>query len=60
MVVRLLREVQVTNLKRGPQDAKEVFEGEMCGLNIATTSRLDIQEGDDVQLFTRESVSRHL
>lgn len=56
----LLAEVQVTNLKRGPQDAKEVFEGEMCGLNIATTSRLDIQEGDDVQLFTRESVSRHL
>lgn len=56
----MLAEVEITNLKRGPQDTKEVFEGEMCGLNIATTTRLEIQEGDEVQLFTRESVSRHL
>lgn len=55
-----LGEVEVTGLKRGPQDAKEVFEGEMCGLSLATSSRLDLQEGDQVQLFTRESVSRHL
>ena len=56
----LLAEVQVANLKRGPQDAKEVFEGEMCGLGLTTTSRLDLQEGDHVQLFTRESVTRKL
>lgn len=56
----ILGEVEVTNLKRGPQDAKEVFEGEMCGLSLATSTRLELQEGDQVQLFTRESVSRHL
>jgi translation initiation factor IF-2 len=56
----ILGEVEVTGLKRGPQDAKEVFEGEMCGLSLGTSSRLDLQEGDQVQLFTRESVSRHL
>lgn len=55
-----LGEVQVTNLKKGPQDTKEVFEGEMCGMNIATTSRLDIQEGDHIELFTRQAVARSL
>lgn len=56
----LLAEVNVTNLKRGPQDTKEVFEGEMCGLSLATTGRVDVQEGDDVQLYSQEAVTRHL
>lgn len=55
-----LGEVEVTNLKRGPQDTKEVFEGEMCGMSIATTSKLDVQEGDHVELFTRQAVARTL
>lgn len=55
-----LAEVSITNLKRGPQDTKEVFEGEMCGISLETTSRLEVQEGDQVRLFTRESVDRHL
>lgn len=56
----VLAEAELTNLKRGPQDTKEVFEGEMCGLSLATTSRLDIQEGDRIQAFTREMVTRSL
>lgn len=55
-----LMEVEITNLKRGPQDTKEVFEGEMCGMNIATTSKLDLQEGDHIELFTRQAVARTL
>lgn len=55
-----LAEVEITNLKRGPQDAKEVFEGEMCGLSFKTTSRVDIEEGDHIELFTREMVTRSL
>lgn len=55
-----LAEVEITNLKRGPQDAKEVFEGEMCGLSFKSTSRVDIQEGDRIQVFTRETVARSL
>jgi translation initiation factor IF-2 len=55
-----LAEVEVTNLKRGPQDTKEVFEGEMCGMNLATTSKLDLQEGDRIEVFTRETVARSL
>lgn len=55
-----LAEVSVSNLKRGPQDTKEVFEGEMCGLSLDTTSRLEVQEGDRVVFFKRETVERHL
>lgn len=56
----VIAEVEVTNLKRGPQDTKEVFEGEMCGMNIATKQKVEVLEGDTIELFTRESVTRHL
>lgn len=56
----LVAEVEVTNLKRGPQDAKEVLEGEMCGLSLKTTSRVDVQEGDHIEVFSRRTVARNL
>jgi translation initiation factor IF-2 len=55
-----LAEVEVTNLKRGPQDAKEVLEGEMCGVNLKTASRIELQEGDKLEFFTRQTVTRKL
>lgn len=55
-----LAEVEITGLKRGPQEAKEVFEGEMCGLSFRTASRVDLQEGDHIELFSRKSVIRTL
>lgn len=55
-----LAEVEVVNLKRGPQDVKEVLEGEMCGVSLRTSSKLDLQEGDRLELFTRETISRSL
>lgn len=55
-----IAEMQVTNLKRGPQDAKEVLLGEMCGVNLATTSKVDLQEGDHLEFFTRTTVTRTL
>lgn len=55
-----LAEVEVTSLKRGPQDAKEVFEGEMCGLSFRSTSRVDLMEGDYIEFFKRETVARTL
>ncbi len=55
-----LAEVQVTSLKRGPQDAKEVVEGEMCGVSFSSTARVDLQEGDRLEFFTREAVTRSL
>ncbi len=55
-----IAEVEVTNLKRGPQDTKEVLEGEMCGLSFQSSSRVDLQEGDHIDLFKRETVVRTL
>ena len=55
-----LGEVEITGLKRGPAEAKEVFEGEMCGLSFSTSHRIDLQDGDHIELFTREAIQRTL
>ncbi len=56
----VLAQVEVTGLKRGPAPAKEVFESDMCGMSIKTTGRVDLQDGDRIELFTRETVQRTL
>lgn len=55
-----LAEVKIANVQRQQQEAKEVFEGEMCGLSLKTTKKLLIEEGDKLELFTRELVKRTL
>jgi translation initiation factor IF-2 len=55
-----IAEVQVTSVQRQQQEAKEVFEGEMCGLSLKTTKKLNLEEGDTLELFTRELVKRTL
>ncbi len=56
----LIAEVEVTGLKRGPVEAKEVQEGEMCGMSFKSKSRVDVQEGDHIEFFTRELKTRSL
>ncbi len=51
---------EVEGLKRGPQETKEVVEGEMCGVQLKTESKLELQEGDRLDLFSREVVARTL
>ncbi|MFI5240477.1 MAG: translation initiation factor IF-2 [Candidatus Saccharimonadia bacterium] len=48
----------ITNLQRDKQDAKEVFEGEVCGMSLATTSNVEI--GDQVEFYTTETRARTL
>lgn len=55
-----IAEVEVTGLKRGPVEAKEVLEGEMCGLSFTSKARVDIAEGDHIEVFTRELKTRSL
>lgn len=55
-----LAEAEVTNVQREKQEAKEVFEGEMCGLRLKTTGRVNVEEGDRLEFFTRELVKRTL
>lgn len=56
----LAKEVTITGLKRGPTDTKEVQTGEMCGIQIQTDSKLELQEGDRIEVFVREEVARTL
>jgi translation initiation factor IF-2 len=52
--------LEVTNLKRGPQDVKEVLEGEMCGLSLKTEKRVEVQENDRIEFFNRQTKTRAL
>ncbi|MNH50475.1 Translation initiation factor IF-2 [compost metagenome] len=55
-----LGEVEITKVQRQQQEAKEVFEGEMCGISLKTTKKLLLEEGDTLEFFTRELVKRTL
>jgi translation initiation factor IF-2 len=55
-----IAEVEVTSVQRQQQEAKEVFEGEMCGLSLKTTKKLLLEEGDKLEFFTRELVKKTL
>jgi len=55
-----LAEVEVAKVQRQQQEAKEVFEGELCGLSLKTAKRLQLEEGDKLEFFTRELVKRSL
>lgn len=56
----LIAEVEVTSLKRGPQDATEVVEGEMCGLSFKSTTKVDLQIGDHLEFIRRQVIERTL
>jgi translation initiation factor IF-2 len=55
-----IAEVEVEKVQRQQQEAKEVFEGDMCGLSLKTTKKLLIEEGDKLEFFTRALVKRTL
>ncbi|HRJ06644.1 MAG TPA: translation initiation factor IF-2 [Candidatus Saccharibacteria bacterium] len=55
-----IAEVEVTKVQRAQSEVKEVFEGEMCGLSLKTTKKLQLEEGDKLEFFTRELVKRTL
>jgi translation initiation factor IF-2 len=53
-------EAEVLSVQRQQQEAKEVFEGEMCGLSLKTDKKLLLEEGDKLEFFSRELVKRTL
>ena len=55
-----IAEVEVTSVQRQQQEAKEVFEGEMCGLSLKTTKKLQLEIDDQLEFFSRELVKRTL
>lgn len=57
----VIGESEITNLQREKIEAKEVFEGDMCGLNLKINKKaLLLEVGDKLEFFTRAVVERHL
>jgi translation initiation factor IF-2 len=55
-----LQEARVEKLQREKQEAKEILQGEMCGLELATDRKLVLKEGDELVFLTRESQRKQL
>lgn len=53
-------DVEITNLKRGPQDVSEVSLGEMCGVSFKSESRVSLEEGDRLEFYSERVVERNL
>ena len=52
--------LEVTRLQRGPTEVTEVAEGEMCGLSFKSEKRVEVQENDRIDLYSRETRIRTL
>lgn len=55
-----LGEATVESVQREQQEAREVIEGEMCGLQLSTDKKIQLEEGDRLEFFKRETVTRTL
>ncbi len=66
MIVRMKRgdeilgEAKATSVQRQQQEAKEVFEGELCGVSLELQHKVLLEEGDTLEFITRETVKRTL
>lgn len=56
----LAEKLEIIGLKRGPQEVKEVAQGEMCGVSFKSESRVDLNEGDRLEFYTVETKQRIL
>lgn len=53
-------EAEVVSVKRQSIEAKEVFEGEMCGLQLKVSGKVLLEEGDKLEFYKQEEVARSL
>jgi translation initiation factor IF-2 len=51
-------EGKLTSIQKDKQEAREAFEGETCGISVATTTAIEI--GDVLEFYTREEKARKL
>lgn len=57
----LISEVEIESVQREKSEAKEVFEGEMCGLNLKLLQgKTTLEIGDRLEVLTREITRRKL
>ena len=55
-----IAELEVLTVEKHQQEVKEVFEGDMCGLSLKSTKKIQLEIGDKFELFEREIVARKL
>ncbi len=55
-----LGDARLTGLKRGPNNATDLVEGEMGGMSLETTTRIELEVGDVVSFYTIETKQRTL
>jgi len=53
-------DAQLTGLKRGPNDARDLATSELGGISLSTSGRLLLEIGDRIEFFTRDTVERTL
>jgi translation initiation factor IF-2 len=64
MKLRIKRKSEVVgdgtlaSLEKDKQAAKEAFEGETCGMNVTTNTKIEL--GDEIEFFTTETRARSL
>jgi len=54
----IIGEGTLTTLQKDKQEAREAFEGETCGMSVATTAAIEL--GDKIEFYTREEKARTL
>ena len=57
---KYLGEAEVTSVQKEKMDVKELVAGETGGLALKTKAKIDLQVGDRLKFFTRESKKRTL
>lgn len=53
-------ELEVDSVQKNKVEAKEIIEGELCGLSLKTTKKVKIDIDDKLEFFTREIIKRKL
>ncbi len=53
-------DAELTSVRREKSEAKEVFEGEMCGVELKIGTKLTLELGDRLEVYRRELQKRHL
>ena len=57
---QVLGEAEVTSVQKEKMDVKELIAGEIGGLALKTTNRIDLAVGDRLRFFVRETRKRKL
>lgn len=55
-----IAEAKSVKVKREQNEAKEVLQGELCGIELASAQKLSITEGDELIFVSRQETARQL